>query len=57
MTVRYLSGGGISSNVEVGTITTIDSIEFDEDTSYFNNQQLCQNHPRLPQTRFLLLPE
>jgi hypothetical protein len=40
MTVRYLSGGGISSNVEVGTITTIDSIEFDEDTSYFNNQQL-----------------
>jgi hypothetical protein len=40
ITVRYLTGGGVQSNSPVGSINTIDSIEFDEDTSYFNNQQL-----------------
>jgi hypothetical protein len=41
MTVKYLIGGGVVSNVPVNTINTIDSIEFDEDTSYFNSQQLA----------------
>jgi hypothetical protein len=40
ITVKYLIGGGVVSNVPVNTINTIDSIEFDEDTSYFNSQQL-----------------
>ncbi len=40
ITVKYLIGGGVVSNVPVNTINTIDSIEFDEDTSYFNTQQL-----------------
>jgi len=39
--VKYLIGGGVISNVPVNSITTIDSIEFDEDTSYFNTQQLA----------------
>jgi hypothetical protein len=38
--VKYLIGGGVVSNVPANSITTIDSIEFDEDTSYFNTQQL-----------------
>jgi hypothetical protein len=41
ITVRYLVGGGVSSNVSVNSITTIDSIEFDEDTSSFTNQELA----------------
>jgi hypothetical protein len=41
MTVKYLIGGGVVSNVPVNTINTIDSIQFDEDTSYFNSQQLA----------------
>jgi hypothetical protein len=40
ITVRYLIGGGVISNVPVNSINTIDSIEFDEDTSYYNTQQL-----------------
>jgi hypothetical protein len=40
ISVKYLIGGGIISNVPANSITTIDSIEFDEDTSYFNTQQL-----------------
>jgi hypothetical protein len=41
ITVRYLVGGGVSSNVSVNSITTLDSIEFDEDTSSFTNQELA----------------
>jgi len=41
MTVKYLVGGGVESNVSANTITTINRIEFDEDTSIFtNNAQL-----------------
>jgi hypothetical protein len=40
ITVKYLVGGGISSNVSVNSITTINSIEFDEDTTSFTNQEL-----------------
>lgn len=37
MTVSYLVGGGVDSNVSVGVITKIQSIEFDEDTTSFEN--------------------
>ena len=37
MTVSYLVGGGVDSNVSVGTITKIQSIGFDEDTTSFEN--------------------
>jgi hypothetical protein len=40
ITVRYLVGGGVSSNVSVNSITTINGIEFDEDVSSFTNQEL-----------------
>jgi hypothetical protein len=40
ITVKYLIGGGISSNVSVNSITTINGIEFDEDVSTFTNQEL-----------------
>jgi hypothetical protein len=41
ITVRYLAGGGVSSNVSVNSITTINSIEFDEDVTSLNNQELA----------------
>jgi hypothetical protein len=37
MTVSYLVGGGVDSNVSVGAITKIQSIGFDEDTTSFEN--------------------
>lgn len=37
MTVSYLVGGGVDSNVSVGTITKIQSIAFDEDVTSFEN--------------------
>jgi hypothetical protein len=40
ITVRYLVGGGITANVSVNSITTINSIEYDEDISSFTNQEL-----------------
>ena len=40
LTVSYLIGGGVSSNVPQGTITRIQSIAFEEDTSIFNTEEL-----------------
>jgi len=40
ITVKYLIGGNIESNVSAGSIVTINGIEFDEDTNSFNNQEL-----------------
>ena len=40
LTVSYLVGGGVDSNVPAGNITTISSIEFDEDTSFFTTAEL-----------------
>ena len=39
ITVKYLVGGGIESNVAKGTITQISSIEFEEDTQLFTQTQ------------------
>ena len=41
ITVKYLVGGGVASNVSVNSITTINSIEFDEDTTSLTNQELA----------------
>jgi len=40
LTVRYLVGGGVESNVSAGELTTIDSIEYDEDTTIFDAAEL-----------------
>ena len=40
ITVSYLVGGGVESNVGQGKLTRIQSIEFDEDTSIFTDSQL-----------------
>jgi len=40
LTVSYLVGGGVQSNVQSGTITAIERIEFDEDTSFFTSNEL-----------------
>ena len=40
MTVSYLVGGGVDSNVGKGTITKIESIEFDDDNSFFSEDDL-----------------
>jgi len=40
LTVSYLVGGGVESNVGQGKLTRIQSIEFDEDTSIFTSSQL-----------------
>ena len=40
LTVSYLVGGGVGSNVQSGAITRIESIEFDEDTSFFTTNEL-----------------
>ena len=40
LTVRYLVGGGVPSNVSKGDIKRIDSIEFDEDLSLFDADEL-----------------
>lgn len=36
LTVSYLVGGGISSNVPQGDLTRIQSIDFDDDTTFFS---------------------
>ena len=40
MTVSYLVGGGVSSNVNAGELTQIQRIEFDEDTILFTEAEL-----------------
>ena len=40
LTVRYLVGGGVSSNVAKGEIKRITNIEFDEDLSLFDDDEL-----------------
>ncbi len=40
MTVKYLAGGGVESNVPKGELTKIDRIEFDDDVTSFTSQQL-----------------
>lgn len=39
-TVQYLVGGGVSSNIEKNTLTQIQSISFDDDTSSFTSAEL-----------------
>ena len=41
MTVKYLVGGGVSSNVAKGTLTKISSIEFEEDLQLLNNNSIA----------------
>lgn len=43
ITVSYLVGGGVQTNVGVGTITKIDSISFDDDTVAFQNNPEIYN--------------
>ena len=40
ITVSYLIGGGVESNVPAGTITRIQSVSFDEDLSTFTSDDL-----------------
>jgi hypothetical protein len=40
LTVKYLVGGGVESNVNVGDLTSIRRIEFEEDLLSLDNQQL-----------------
>ena len=40
LTISYLVGGGVSSNVAKGELTRIQRIEFDDDTSLFTPTQL-----------------
>ena len=40
MTVKYLVGGGVESNVKKGTITQINGVEYEEDTELFTAAQL-----------------
>jgi hypothetical protein len=40
MTVKYLTGGGTTSNAEVNSINIINRIEFDEDITSLNNNEL-----------------
>ena len=37
ITVKYYVGGGVASNISQGQLTKITGIEFDDDTSAFNN--------------------
>jgi hypothetical protein len=41
ITVKYLVGGGVESNVQKGTITQIRNSEFEEDTTLFTPTQLA----------------
>ena len=48
LTVTYFKGGGVSANVPVNDLTKIDLIEFDEDLSLFDDDELslyrfCKN--------------
>jgi hypothetical protein len=40
ITFSYLIGGGINSNVPAGDLTTIDRVEFDDDITAFNTNDL-----------------
>ena len=40
ITFSYLVGGGINSNVPAGDLTTIDRVEFDDDITAFNTNDL-----------------
>ena len=40
-TISYLTGGGVESNVGVGELTNIETIEFDEDNTSFDNAGLA----------------
>ena len=40
MTVKYLVGGGVESNVKKGTITQINGVEYEEDIELFTSAQL-----------------
>ena len=40
ITIKYLVGGGITSNVASNTLTSVSSIEFEEDTQLFTPNQL-----------------
>lgn len=40
LTVSYLVGGGVQSNVNKGDLTVIQRVEFDEDSTIFTPQQL-----------------
>ena len=40
-TISYLVGGGVQSNVGVGELNNIETIEFDEDNTSFQNNELA----------------
>jgi|TARA_B100001093_G_scaffold89520_1_gene81599 hypothetical protein len=40
ITVKYLVGGGVESNVKKGSITQINGVEYEEDTTKFSDTQL-----------------
>ena len=40
ITVKYLVGGGVESNVKKGTLTQLRNVEYEEDTTLFTPQQL-----------------
>jgi hypothetical protein len=41
LTVSYLIGGGVQSNVPAGDLVQIQRIEFDEDDTFFENEELA----------------
>jgi hypothetical protein len=41
ITVKYMIGGGVESNIPVGELTRVDTIEFDEDTESYNASELA----------------
>lgn len=48
LTIRYFTGGGVAANVPANDLTKIDAIEFDEDLSLFDDDELtlyrfCKN--------------
>lgn len=48
LTVTYFTGGGVNANVPVNDLTKVDAIEFDEDLSLFDDDELslyrfCKN--------------
>ena len=40
ITVKYYTGGGVGSNVNVGELTKIDEIQYEENTGLFNTAEL-----------------
>jgi hypothetical protein len=41
ITVKYMIGGGVESNIPVGELTRVDTIEFEEDTESYNASELA----------------